>query len=224
MFLLYGAKAHSGHFILAEVSKVTSHHAVERDILSGIIQHPQQLQSLPDLLCGKIACSGIDIGGNAFLFKDRAQLLVPAGGRTQQDDDILISGRAHKAAVLIPHRQDAYQFFDPMSHCQRLLLPVGSLFLLLRLSVSIGPAVFGALPVCPGFLSRCILVFLFFFLFIHQKQLRLILSFLSLGIIGALFERNRKIVVNAAYLLAHNALEGTVHAFEHFLAAAEILV
>ena len=116
-----------GDLILCESAEITAQYTVQGNILPGIVQDPEHLDNVPDLLRCKIPCSGFGIGRYPFARKNSTQVLVPADCAAQQDHNISITGGSEFPGPVIADRKISHQLFDPPCYQQAFLLPVGEL-------------------------------------------------------------------------------------------------
>ena len=219
-----------GNLVLRKAAEITAHHAVQRNVLAGIVQHLQELQHLADFLCGKITRSGGDIDRNAFLFQHLPEFLVPARSGAKQDDDVAVAGGTDFAGFPVFHREMPHQLADSSRSREGLLAPAAQFcdFLIVAVCSCRGvraAAVFiritgrrapgsGSVPI------RCLLIHLHI---TDQQQLGGVIC-CRVRILRALFQTHSVIVFHAADLAAHDSHKDVIYAVQHLGAASEILI
>ncbi len=102
-----------GELLLVEAAEIAAHRAVQRNVLTRIVQHAQILDDLADLLRLKISGPRRHITGHAVFLKHAPEILIPARGRPEQDHDIAVPRGPERVRLLIRDRIMPHEFPDP---------------------------------------------------------------------------------------------------------------
>ncbi len=125
-----------GEFLLVKAAEIAPHRAIQRNVLTGIVQHAQILDYLADLLCLKISGPRRHITGHAVFLKHASEILVPARSRPEKNHNVAVPRWPERMRLLIRDRIMSDKLPDPEGDCPGLDAPaaVALLLFLLRFS------------------------------------------------------------------------------------------